>query len=85
MRTNNHISKKEFNLLLVVAFITSVIAFSNFTFQVIEKYNNSVSEQQIELRNRANNEPTFGIYSFERGSAIPFLNFLSFFYFYNFV
>lgn len=81
MKTNNHISKKEFKLLLVVSFITSVIAFSNFTFQVIEKYYDSVSEQQTELRKQANNEPTFGIYSFERASSIPFLNFLSFFIF----
>ncbi len=81
MKANNYISRKKYKLLLITAFLTSVIAFSNFTFQVIEKYNNSVSEQQAELRKQANDEPIFGIYSFERASSIPFLNFLSFFIF----
>ena len=81
MKANNHISKKEHKLLLVIAFITFIIAFSNLTYQGIEKYNSFISEGQIELKKQANNEPIFRMYSFERASSIPFLNFLSLFIF----
>ncbi len=35
MKVSNHISRKEHKLLLITAFLTTVIAFSNFTFQVV--------------------------------------------------
>ncbi len=81
MKANNYISRKEHKSLLIVALITVVIAFSNITFQGVEKYNNSVSEKQEKLEKQANGQPTFEFYDFVRASSIPFLNLLSFFIF----
>jgi hypothetical protein len=49
MKANNYISKKEHKLLLVVAFITFVLACGSFTFNLVESYNSSVSKRQDDL------------------------------------
>jgi len=88
MEANNHISKSEHKLLLIVAFMTFVFAFSNFTSQTIQNYNDSVSKQQEELKekaNKANDEISFGLYILGRADLRPFYNlsliFLSLFIF----
>ncbi|MDQ3181037.1 MAG: hypothetical protein M3Q33_11010 [Acidobacteriota bacterium] len=63
MKANNYISKKEYKLLLIFAFILFILAFTNFVCDSIESYNKRVQEEQIELKEKANNNGnSFGIY-----------------------
>ena len=66
MKANNYTSKKEHKLLLIVVFITVILAFSNLTYQIIEHYTNPAS---------------FGIYDMKRASLLPSFNFLTIFIF----
>ena len=67
-------------MLLIFAFIVFALAFSNLTSRIIESYNNSVSEAQEELKEKANyirnSEVSFGIYSLYGTDPRPFYNLL---------
>lgn len=53
MKANNYISNKELRLIQVVAFIWVILVVSNFCSEVINTYNDAVSEQQKELATQA--------------------------------
>ncbi len=81
MKTNRHISKKEFKGLLILALLASVFAFSSLALTSINAYNESVADEQMKLELKANGHPTFEFYSFERGSFFPLFCILSLFIF----
>jgi len=75
MKANNYISKKEHKLLLIFAFILFILAFTNFVCDSIESYNKRFQEEQIELKEKANNNGnSFGIYG-DWGANRPWYRF----------
>jgi len=63
MKANKFISKKEYKLLLIVAFIAFIFAFTNCASDTLEKYNQQIQEEQIELKDKANgNYAAFSVY-----------------------
>lgn len=82
MKAVNYISKKEHKLLLSVAFFTFALACGSFINNVIESYNDSVSESQNELLRDANKkagEISFGIYEIARADMRPWFRLLQIF------
>ncbi len=66
MKANSYISAKEHKLLLVLAFISAILAFLALVHQIIENYNKPAS---------------IGIYDMSRASLIPWFNFFTLFIF----
>lgn len=54
MKGNKYISRKEHKLLLIVAFVTFILALSSFVSFSIDIYNNQVQITQSELKEKAN-------------------------------
>lgn len=81
MKTNKHISKKEFKGLLILGLLASVFAFSSLAFTSINAFNESVAEEQMRLGLEANGYSVFEFYSFVRGSFFPLFCILSLFIF----
>jgi len=63
MQTNYYISRREHNLLLILASTSVVFAFSNFAYQLINHFIKPID--------------SFVLYDISRGSLLPTFNFLT--------
>ncbi len=61
MKANNYISKNEYRLLLIIAFISFVLAVSSFISFSIESYNEEVELHQTYSEIKANSGATFAV------------------------
>ncbi len=66
MKANNYISEKEHKFLLIVSFISFILAFSNLLYQIVESFYKPNS---------------FGLYDISRPSSLPLFNLLTLFIF----
>lgn len=67
MKANNYISKSEHKLIVIISFVSVVLAFSNLIFQIIEYYTKPT--------------PLFVFYDMMRPNLIPLFNFSTLFIF----
>lgn len=74
-----YISDKERKPLLALSFLYLLLSVFSFTNYVISSYNSYVSEQQIELKAKANGI-YFSIYSFESAPLNPIFSFANIFF-----
>ncbi len=66
MKANSYIPAKERRLLLILAFISVILAFLSLAYQIIEHYTKPAS---------------IGIYDMKQASLLPWFNFLTLFIF----
>ncbi len=77
MQANEYISKKGHQILLIMTFVSFVLAVSSFAFSCVKIYNESISEIQQDLEREANyvntDKLSFGIYVLTPAPIAPFL------------
>lgn len=81
MKAINYISRKEYNLLLIVTFTAFLIVGTIFAWQAVKDYNYSIYHEQISLLHQANYGRPGGFPYGQDLYVLPGLHFLTLFIF----